>query len=121
MADSQLDTRSKVAFLLKKFREAAGLTTRQVEEKTGKSYKTISAWENGRGQPDAEMFLKLCEVYDVPSVALFFGEDPPESDLSADERELLEEWRGATDAAREAALMVLKSNKRPRVKKEKAM
>ncbi len=121
MADSQSETRLKIAELLKEYREAAGLTVRQVEELTGKSYKTVSAWEKGRGQPDADMFLKLCEVYNVESVSVFFGEAPPEPVLSVDERELLESWREATDAARESALMVLKSNKRPLVKKGKAM
>ena len=121
MADSQSETRLKIAELLKEYREAAGLTVRQVEELTGKSYKTVSAWEKGRGQPDADMFLKLCEIYNVPSVGLFFGEDLPEPELAVDERELLESWREATDAARESALMVLKGNKRPLVKKEKAM
>ena len=49
MADSHSDTRLKIAELLKEYREAAGLTVRQVEELTGKSYKTVSAWEKGRG------------------------------------------------------------------------
>lgn len=121
MASSQSDTRLKIAELLKEYREAAGLTIRQVEELIGKSYKTVSAWENGRGQPDAEMFLRLCEIYHVPSVSLFFGERPPEPELSQDESELLEAWREATDAARESALMVLRCNKRPLVKRETAM
>ena len=121
MADSQSDTRLKIAELLKEYREAAGLTVRQVEELTGKSYKTVSAWEKGRGQPDADMFLKLCEIYHVPSVSLFFGETLPEPALAQNESELLEAWREATAAASESALMVLKSNKRPLVKKEKAM
>lgn len=121
MGESQNETRSKIARLLKQYREDAGLTVREVGEAIGKSGKTVSAWENGRGQPDAEMFLKLCEVYHVPSVSQFFGEQPPEPDLTIDERELLEDWRHATDAAKQSALMVLKANRRPVVKKEKAM
>jgi len=121
MTDDQNDPRLKIAKLLKKYREAAGLTLRQVEELTGKSYKTVCAWEKGRGQPDADMFLKLCDVYNVPSVSLFFGEPLPQPNLDTDELELLEAWRDATDAAKESALMVLKSNKRTIVKKETAM
>ena len=121
MAGSQSETRLRIARLLKLYREKAGLTIREAGELLGKSNQTVRAWEQGRGQPDADRFLKLCEVYGVESVSVFFGEDPPEPELSVDEWELLEEWRGATDAAREAAIMVLKSNKRPRVKKEKAM
>ena len=112
MAKQSDNTRAKIAALLKKYREEAGLTARQVEELTGKSYKTVSAWENGRGQPDADMFLKLCEIYHVPSISLFFGEPLPEPELDEDEDELLELWREATDAAKECALMVLKCNKK---------
>ena len=121
LANTQSEARRNIAKLLQKYREEAGLTLRQVEELTGKSYKTVSAWEKGRGQPDADMFLLLCKIYNVPSVSLFFGESLPEPDLSADELELLNMWREATDAARESALMVLRSNKRPLVKKEEAM
>ena len=121
MADSQSETRLRIAGLLKQYREQAGLTIREAGRLLGKSNQTVSAWEQGRGQPDADMFLKLCEVYNVESASVFFGEAPPEPVLSVDERELLESWREATDAARESALMVLKSNKRPLVKKGKAM
>lgn len=121
MADGQSETRLKIAALLKEYREKAGLTIREAGRLLGKSNQTVSAWENGRGQPDADMFLKLCEVYGVDSVSAFFGEPAPEPDLSVDELELLEEWREATDAARESALMVLRCNKRPRVKKETAI
>ena len=121
MAESQSETRLRIASLLKQYREQAGLTIREAGKLIGKSNQTVSAWEQGRGQPDAEMFLKLCEVYHVPSVSQFFGEQPPEPDLTIDERELLEDWRHATDAAKQSALMVLKANRRPIVKKEKAM
>lgn len=121
VADSQSETRLRIAGLLKQYRERAGLTIREAGKLLGKSNQTVSAWEQGRGQPDADMFLKLCEVYNVESVSVFFGEAPPDPVLSVDERELLESWREATDAARESALMVLKSNKRPLVKKGKAM
>ncbi len=121
VADSQSETRLRIAGLLKQYREQAGLTIREAGKLLGKSNQTVSAWEKGRGQPDADMFLKLCDIYNVPSVGLFFGESLPEPELAVDERELLESWREATDAARESALMVLKSNKRPLVKKEKAM
>lgn len=112
MAKQPDNTRAKIAALLKKYREAAGLTARQVEELTGKSYKTVSAWENGRGQPDADMFLKLCDIYNVPSISLFFGEPLPETELDDDEDELLELWRKATDEAKKCVRMVLKCNKK---------
>lgn len=41
--------------------------------------------------------------------------------LQKDEFDILEAWREATDSARESALMVLRCNKRPVVKKETAI
>ena len=113
MAGNQSETRIRIARLLKQYRERAGLTIREAGNLLGKSNQTVSAWENGRGQPDADMFLKLCEVYGVESVSIFFGEEPPTPVLPIDEQEVLEAWREATDPARESALMVLQCNKRP--------
>lgn len=120
MSGEQTKTRLKIARLLKQYRKKAGLTIREAGELLGKSNQTVSAWEQGRGQPDADMFLKLCKVYGVESVSVFFGEDLPALNLTIDERELLEEWRTATDAARESVLMVLRCNKCPLVKIEPA-
>ena len=111
MANQSGNIRAKIAALLKKYRKAAGLTIREVSRLLGKSNQTVSAWEHERGQPDADMFIKLRDIYNVPSVGLFFGESLPEPELDDDERELLEEWRSATDITRESALMVLRYNK----------
>lgn len=76
MADSQSETRLRIAGLLKQYRERAGLTIREAGKLLGKSNQTVSAWEQGRGQPDADMFLKLCEVYNVESgCPLYRGEN----------------------------------------------
>lgn len=122
MISNPSGTRLKIARLLKEYREKAGLTLKEAGELLGKSNQTVSAWEQGRGQPDADMFVKLCEVYNVESVSVFFGEElPTGSDFTLEEIELVEEWRTATDAARQSALMVLQSNKQPVIKKETAV
>lgn len=121
MAGNHTETRIKIARLLKQYREQAGLTIREAGKLLGKSNQTISAWENGRGQPDADMFLKLCDIYGVESVSLFFGEDIQKVDLSSEEHELLDAWNEATDSAKEAALMVLRCNKCQYIKKEMAI
>ena len=107
--------------LLKHYRELAGLTVYQVGELIGKSGKTVSAWENGRGQPDADMFLKLCDVYKVESVAVFFGQeskqgDKSEVDLTENERRILTLYRNATLAGREAAEVILQGYQKPEIK-----
>lgn len=66
--------REKLAERLRYFRERAGMTIYEAGERIGKSGKTVNAWENGRGQPDADMQVKLCEVYGIDSVAQLYGE-----------------------------------------------
>ncbi len=112
MKEHSDNTRAKIAKLLKEYREKSGLTIREAGALLGKSNQTVSAWENGRGQPDADMFLKLCDIYNVPSISLFFGEPLPEPELDDDEDELLKLWRKATDEAKKCVHMVLKCNQK---------
>lgn len=77
-------SRMELAARLKLFREKAGLTIYEVGEKIGKSGKTVSAWENGRGQPDADMLLLLCKVYGIESISQLYGEQPRETTLFTD-------------------------------------
>ena len=46
-------SRESIAKALKRLREQSGLTADQVGAMVGKSGKTVNAWENNRGQPDA--------------------------------------------------------------------
>lgn len=85
--------RMTLATKLKDFRIQAGLTINDVGEKIGKSGKTVSAWECGRGQPDADMLLTLCELYGVGSIAEFYGEPLPSLALSEAEKRLLAMFR----------------------------
>lgn len=67
-------SREYIASVLKRLREAKGLTADQVGEMVGKSGKTVNAWENNRGQPDAEILMLLCEIYGVKDVLATFKE-----------------------------------------------
>ena len=61
-------SRDYIASTLKRLRETTGLTADQVGAMIGKSGKTVNAWENGRGQPDAEILIKLCSIYKVNNI-----------------------------------------------------
>ena len=67
-------SREYIASVLKRLREASGLTADQVGEMVGKSGKTVNAWENNRGQPDAEILMLLCEIYRVEDILATFKE-----------------------------------------------
>lgn len=88
--------RELLAKNLRAYREASGLSAVEVSKMTGKSPKTIFAWEQGRGQPDADMLIKLCDIYQIGSVALLLGE-PPSDRLSRVESDLLSAFRALND------------------------
>ena len=88
--------RRLLAKKLREFRMQAGLTAKEVGEKIGRSDKTVSGWEHGRGQPDADMLFLLCEIYQIRSIAEFYSGEQEEisaSQLAADEQELVELFR----------------------------
>lgn len=61
-------SREYIAKTLKRLRKQSGFTADQVGEMVGKSGKTVNAWENNRGQPDAEILMKLCDIYGVSDI-----------------------------------------------------
>lgn len=68
-----MDTiRRNIAAGLKKARKSAGMSVDDVGASIGKSGKTISAWEVGRGQPDGDELITLCKVLGV-TLADFYG------------------------------------------------
>ena len=87
---------------LKEYRQKAGLTIYEVGEKIGKSGKTVSAWETGRGQPDAEMIVKLYYLYGMSSISEFYGIS--DKGIPTDETELLNAYRKLNDAGKATVL-----------------
>ena len=60
-----MSTREFMAAKLREYRKAKGMSPKEVGKVIGKSDKTISAWEVGRGQPDADMLVTLCQLFSV--------------------------------------------------------
>lgn len=99
--------RMTLATKLKEFRTRSGLTINEVGDRIGKSGKTVSAWECGRGQPDADMLLTLCELYGVSSIAELYGEPQPALSLSPDELRLLSAYRALNQQGKEYILQTV--------------
>lgn len=57
-------------------RKAAGLTQKEVYQWLGIGQSTFSAWETGLGEPSVEIFLRLCQKYEIQDIAAFFLPDP---------------------------------------------
>lgn len=55
-------TKEEIGRIIKESRNAAGLTQLQVSEALGRPQNTISAWEMGRAQPDANTLFELFQV-----------------------------------------------------------
>lgn len=68
-------SRESIAKALKRLREQSNLTADQVGLLVGKSGKTVNAWENNRGQPDAEILMQLCDIYNVKDILAEFRDD----------------------------------------------
>lgn len=100
------EIRKSLAGKLREFRLRAGLTTKEVGEKIGKSAKTVSGWEHERGQPDADMLFRLCEIYQIESIAEFYPDEQPiqQDILSPIEKELISLFRSMNDDGRKMLL-----------------
>ena len=104
-------SRNYIAQVLKRLRENTNMTADEVGTKLGKSGKTVNAWENGRGQPDAEILIKLCSIYKVNNLLAEFDEEnnikkDPEQ-LSTQENELLSCFRALNETGKNRLMQYL--------------
>ena len=116
--------------LLEKYLKARGISVVEFAQEAEVSKTTI--YDLLKGEKDATKIyanqaIKIAKAMNI-SVEELYGRKLPEptperrqENLTSDERDLLDVWRGATDAARESAMMVLQCNPAPVVKKETAM
>ena len=100
-------SREHIAAILKELREKKGLTANAVGEVIGKSGKTVNAWENNRGQPDAEMLILLCDLYGVEDILNEFRETPKSktpAPLTDEENKLLNAFRKLNTTGKQEAV-----------------
>lgn len=75
MSEGESERRRSIAQRLKKARELAGLSQRQVADILGLHRPSVSEIEAGNRRVSAEELVRLAETYDV-SVAWLLGEAP---------------------------------------------
>lgn len=97
-----MTAREYMARKLQYLRKRSGLTVNEVGEAVGKSGKTVSAWEVGRGQPDADMLVTLCHLFDARISDFFVPEVSREHTLDANESSLVEIYRNADESGKTA-------------------
>lgn len=91
-------SRYEIASALKRLRTNSGLKADEVGAMLGKSGKTVNAWENGRGQPDADTLIALSDIYGVEDIlSEFRGESKRRITLSAHEVDVILAYRSHSD------------------------
>lgn len=106
-----MTTREFMAGKLREFRKANGMTVGDVGRAVGKSDKTISAWEVGRGQPDADMLVALCQLFTV-DISDFYHDDHGDKEevtLTSDEERLLKAYRSLDEGQKGHVLGVVEA------------
>ena len=90
-----------IAKVLKEYRNRNNYTIYDIADKLKENHvevaiKTIYGWESGQTQPDADILLKLCDIYKIENILATFGYSDESSDefiLTTDEKELIRNYR----------------------------
>lgn len=99
-----MTTREFMASKLREFRNAKGLSVVEVGKRVGKSDKTISAWEVGRGQPDADMLVMLCQLYGVEISDFYQERNTTSETLTPEESHLVNIYRSLDESGKHAVM-----------------
>jgi transcriptional regulator with XRE-family HTH domain len=60
-----------VATNLKRFREVAGMTQKDLADAVGVSISAVSLWESEKTSPNANQLMQICEIFDKPPTVMF--------------------------------------------------
>ena len=100
-----------IAQQLKSGRLNTGLSQEEVAQKVGISRRTLAYYENGERTPNADILLKLCEVYSIRIDSLIASdmkeEHDKEDDLKASIDEYLRFQRSREQAFRKGIFITL--------------
>ncbi len=63
----------KIGRYIRHLRKNAGMTQKELAEKLGISFQSVSKWENGESLPDTGLLLSLCDELDTTADRLLHG------------------------------------------------
>lgn len=105
--------REQIAKNIRKYRTVKGLSVKDVGAAVGKSGKTISAWERGQGQPDADELISICVLLGVGIADMYSADSDTLTKVNDDEKRLISLYRNLNEKGRarliEEATMMAKS------------
>lgn len=77
---------------IRKYREARGLSQKELAEELGISNSRISNWEQGINRPDADILARLCGILNI-SPSLLLGVKLSTDELNEQERKVINSYR----------------------------
>ncbi len=83
--------KSNVGKRIRELRKNSGMTQQQLAQKLGISNSAVGMYEQGRREPDGEMLLRLCKVFDVSADELL-GKDRKRSFVSSELNDVFDEF-----------------------------
>lgn len=63
--------RENIALNIKKFREASGMSQRELARELGVGYSLVSNWELGLNSPKIEALIQMCELFDIKLTTIY--------------------------------------------------
>lgn len=101
---------SKVLDAITKFRVSRNWTEYQLAEKTGIPQTTISSWYRKNLTPTIPSLERICQGLGITMAQLFAGENEPVP-LTAEQRQLVEQWSTLSEQQRSLLLQLMKELK----------
>lgn len=92
---------------LRAFRKAAGLSQEELSARLNVVRQTVSKWENGLSVPDADMLIRIAEVFET-SVSALLDTEMPDGDNKRDIAEQLSRINAQLATRNRRAKFVLK-------------
>ncbi len=74
--------------MIKRLREASGMTQGELAEQLGVSDKAVSKWETGKGYPDIALVEPLAQALHISVIELISGENISNTNLSLNMRKV---------------------------------
>lgn len=82
---------------LREYRQRAGLTQAEAASKVHVVRQTLSKWEMGRSVPDADLLLKLADLYNTDAAVLLDTKLPEEGDRKEYQQMILDSLSSIND------------------------
>lgn len=84
--------KNKIGKRIKELRKAAGMTQSELASRLGISASAVGMYEQGRREPDSNIMVKLCTVFDVSGDYLLGNTDLNDSKTNVEVSEVFDEF-----------------------------